>query len=325
MSTSAEQVGRLLALIPFLQSHRGASVADAARTFGVSEQQIIADLGITWMCGLPGGLPDDLIEIDMDAAREGGRIDLTNADYLSRPTRFTPDEAMSLMVALRVVAELVPAELAPAVASALAKLESLTGDRTGERVVIEVSAGVDQVREALTRAIENRARVRLHYDSATRSSQPLVDPVRIDLRDGVAYLQAWSLDRAAWRTFRIERISACESTGAQAEDHGPAPDPEPGWFNHLRGDNEITLALAPGVAWAGEYYPTTLTPPRLLDAAGPDEVVCTFPVADPEWSVGLQLRLGSRARVVDPPHAGDEAAQRALDALALIESTHRPA
>ncbi|MGI5952117.1 MAG: WYL domain-containing protein, partial [Brooklawnia sp.] len=67
MTTAMSKVRRLLALVPYLQAHRGIPVAEVTRTFGITEPQLIDDLKKLWMCGLPGGLPDDLIEIDMDA------------------------------------------------------------------------------------------------------------------------------------------------------------------------------------------------------------------------------------------------------------------
>ena len=80
----------------------------------------------------------DLIEIDMDAAQEQGTIHLTNADYLTRPMRFSVDEAMSLVVALRAVAEVASGDTAVAVACALAKLEALVSNAEASRVAIRV-------------------------------------------------------------------------------------------------------------------------------------------------------------------------------------------
>ncbi len=104
--TSAEQVARLLALVPYLQSHPDAELGTTADVFGVSTEQLLEDLNVLWYCGLPGGMPGDLIEIDMDTVAASGKIRLSNAEYLARPMRFTPDEAMSLVVALRAVREL---------------------------------------------------------------------------------------------------------------------------------------------------------------------------------------------------------------------------
>ena len=92
--TSASQVPRLLALVPYLQSHPDADLAETAAVFGVPPRQLVADLKVLWFCGLPGGAPGDLIEVDMDAL-DAGTIRLTNAEFLARPQRFTPEEALS--------------------------------------------------------------------------------------------------------------------------------------------------------------------------------------------------------------------------------------
>ena len=54
MSTSADQVARLLALIPYLQARPGITLADAAAAFSISQKQLMADLWVAFMCGLPG-------------------------------------------------------------------------------------------------------------------------------------------------------------------------------------------------------------------------------------------------------------------------------
>ena len=126
MNTSADQVIRLLSLVPYLQRNPDADLTETAARFGVSSEQLVEDLNVLWYCGLPGGLPGDLIEIDMDALEGSGRIRLSNADYLARPMRFTPDEALSLLVALRAVRELTGPSDTDGVDSALAKLESAT-------------------------------------------------------------------------------------------------------------------------------------------------------------------------------------------------------
>ena len=318
MSTSQDQVGRLLSLIPYLQAHPGVGVDEAAETFGVSPAQIVRDLRIAWMCGLPGGLPDDLIEIDMDAVEGSGRIVLSNADFLSRPMRFTRDEAMSLVVALRVVAEVAAGETADAVRSALSKLEALADEADTRRVAIRVESGASPVRDVLASAIADGSRVRLTYDGLVRgrTTTPVVDPVRIDLRDGAAYLQAYSLERDAWRTYRLDRIVTAEPTGERVAGHGPAPAPVRQWFDNRSGDNTVTLAVRASAGWITEYYPMTDAPPGLMAPDGFD--LATFPVADPRWLTSLLLRLGDDVRVVAPVDAGRDAADRAREALGLL-------
>ncbi len=313
MSSSAEQVARLLTLIPYLQGHQGVPVAEAARTFRITPRQLVADLNILWMCGLPGGLPGDLIDIDMDAVEGDGRVSLTNAEYLARPLRLTPDEVLSLVVALRVLAEVSGGDTVPAVATALAKLEALGDRRDLERVAIQVAAGESEVRDAVNQALASGHRLRLTYDGLVRgeTTRPVVDPARIDLRDGAAYLQAWSLDRDAWRTYRIDRIAAAEPTGEQVADHGPAPAAS-AWFDDASDHNEVTLKLAPAAAWLREYVP-------IIDSGTePDGcVIVRLRVADPAWLRAMLLRLGGDAVVLDPLDGAADAAVAAAEALAL--------
>ncbi len=169
-----------------------------------------------------------------------------------------------------------------------------------------------------TSAISRGVRVRLTYDGLVRgrTTTPQVDPARIDLRDGAAYLQAFSLDRRAWRTYRLDRIVAADPTGEPVDDHGPAPVPARQWFDDGRGDNTVTLALRPASRWITEYYPMADTPDHLVAPDGWE--LATFPVADPRWLTALLLRLGDDVRVVHPSGAQRDAVERAREALALM-------
>ena len=68
---------------------------------GVPSAQLEKDLRVLFLCGLPGGYPDDLIDVDLDALEGEGVIRVSNADYLARPLRLTPTEASAIIVALR--------------------------------------------------------------------------------------------------------------------------------------------------------------------------------------------------------------------------------
>ncbi|MET0999512.1 MAG: WYL domain-containing protein, partial [Marmoricola sp.] len=70
MSGAREQVSRLLALVPYLQSRTDMSLAQVAAEFGVDPDQIMSDLKVLWMCGLPGLTPDKMIEVDFEAIED---------------------------------------------------------------------------------------------------------------------------------------------------------------------------------------------------------------------------------------------------------------
>jgi len=300
-------------LVPYLYQREWVDVATVAADFGVSQAQVLRDLEVLVMCGLPGGLPDDLIEIDLDVAREEGVIHLRNAP-VRRPLRFTADEAMSLIVAVEAVRETADPVTAAAAESVIGKLSALVGG-ANPRVSLGVEAGRSDVRSALSEAISQRRQVRLTYDGAARreTTEPVVDPTRIEVRDGVSYLVAWSLPRRRWRTYRLDRIAAVDPTGEQAGDHG-APPVKKGWFTGARA-HVVTLDLDAEAAWVTEYYPNRGTEP--LPDGG---VRVALPVGDPGWLTGLILRLGPHIRAVDPPTAATRALKEAKAA-----SSHRVA
>ena len=316
MATSNDQVTRLLALTPYLRARPGVDLGQVAADFGVSRKQVLEDLQVLMFCGLPGGLPDDLIDVDLDAAAEDGVVTVTNADFLDRPARLTLDEAMGLIVALQAVREVATGEAVRACESALAKLVGLVGGDAASRARVELDSGTPAVRDALDEALRQGRRTRLTYDGLARgeTTRPLVDPHDVRVRDGVAYLRAYSLDRQAWRTYRLDRIVDVADAGAPAEQHGAPPDEggDGGWFDNLSDDNQVRLTLAPGAAWVAEYYPNrgvTTRPDGRLDVV--------IAVSEPDWLTGLLLRLGPAVVAVDPPGAAGDALARAKAVLGL--------
>jgi proteasome accessory factor C len=311
--TSADQVSRLLALVPYLQRHPDADLAETASHFGIATQQLIADLGVLWYCGLPGGLPGDLIEIDMDAVAEAGKIRLSNAEYLSRPMRFTPDEALSLVVALRAVAELVGDDAAEAVRSALAKLEAAAG--TPRSAVVAVVGGAAGVRELLAQAIAAKVQVEFDYiDSAREPSHPTVAPIRLITSDGFGYLQAWNPQREDWRTYRLDRIAEVAVTSHPIPALADPPEFGPNWLESSPDAVPVTLTVTDDAAWIAEYIPVQQV--RRTDA----RVEIDLLVADPAWLRSLILRLGPALLAAAPEAVWGSVIDAANEALAGYRS-----
>ncbi|GAA2178745.1 WYL domain-containing protein [Brooklawnia cerclae] len=312
MMTSRSQVARLLSLVPYLQSHDGVTLDQAAADFGVTPRQLRKDLDVLWMCGLPGGLTDDLIDFDMDAVDGQRVIHISNAGFLTKPLRFTQHEAVSLLVALNAIGGMTAGALQDAAAGAAGKLSAASGH--DDPVLLAINTGDDALRSALLDAIEAGQRLRLTYDGAARgeTTTPVVDPGAIQMRDGAAYLQAWSLERDGWRTYRLDRIVEAVPTGERTGDHGVVPGLPEGWFDTSGG--RVTLELGPACSWVVDYYPVSDV--QACDDGG---LRATFPVADPAWLTSLLLRLGDGARVIDPTDAADEAVRAAREAVALAE------
>ena len=148
---SADRLGRLLNLVPYLLARPGIAVADAADGLGITERQLREDLELLWVCGLPGYGPGDLI----DMAFDGDRVTITYDAGIDRPLRLNPDEALALVVALRMLAETPGIGPRDAIERALAKIENAAGDLADAPVAVRLpgdDARLATIRSATTRA-----------------------------------------------------------------------------------------------------------------------------------------------------------------------------
>src|ERR687894_2781 len=94
-AAAKDQVARLLTLVPYLHARGQVRLEDAAKVLDVSPEQVLSDLKVLFMCGLPGGYPDDLIDVDIEAleAPRLFRLDrIESATVLDHPIE-TPPEA----------------------------------------------------------------------------------------------------------------------------------------------------------------------------------------------------------------------------------------
>src|SRR3954447_21476271 len=136
------------------------------------------------MCGLPGGYPDDLIDVDIDAlegpdgVRTDGVIKVSNADYLARPLRLNPTEASAVIVALRALRNGAKDDTREVVDRALAKLEAAAAQGSTEGgAAAQIDPGADAdtdlalLARRLQRAADRGRHVRLSYYVPSRDEQ----------------------------------------------------------------------------------------------------------------------------------------------------------
>lgn len=327
MTGSTEQLPRLLSLVPYLLTRPGAKMADVARTFGVTEEQLARDLELVYMCGLPGYFPGDLIEVDITAS---GRITVSNADPMSRPLRLSRDEALPLIVGLRMLADLPGLRDRDAVDSALAKLEDAAGEAatTSAAIAVEVEpvGGSAEILAVVHRGLVEKRRLHLSYYVPARdeTTERDVDPMRVSVVEGRSYLEGWCRLADAVRLFRLDRITAATVLDVPASPPAEAQprDLEAGLFQPGPDDVQVVLDVGPAGRWVAEYYPCEFVEPR---ADGGARIGLRTP--DTRWIRRLALRLGGGGRVVEPPelaaavHADASAALAAYAAAGLLDST----
>lgn len=303
MSVSATaRLSRLLAMVPWLLERQGVPLAEAAGHFEVSEEQLVKDLELLFVCGTPGHLPDDLIEADW----ESGRIYLRNADAIARPLRLSMDEAVALLVGLRTLAEVPGLHDRDVVASVLTKLAAAAGDAAdaaGTLTVDLARGAAEPVLSAVRDAIQRRRRVRLRYlvPSRDETTTREVDPIRVLTVGDRWYLEGWCHRAEAVRRFRLDRvveIDVLELDGTPPPGARPASgsaDAVKDVFEASPDDLVVTLRLSAQAHWVAEYYPVE----EVVDQ--PDgTLLVRLRSSSADWPARLALGLGGAVQVLAP-------------------------
>lgn len=321
-SGAKDQVARLLTLVPFLHAHGQVRVDDAATALGIAPDQLLSDLKVLLMCGLPGGYPDDLIDVDLDAL-EGpeadGVIRVSNADYLARPLRLTPTEATAIIVALRALRSGAEDETREVVDRALSKLEAAAAGGARAPQIDPGDDAVDAERARLAARLQDAAdrgvQVEITYFVPSRDdeSDRVVDPRGLVTAHGFTYLDAWCHSAEAPRLFRLDRIRKAEVSEQPVVTTAEGPrDLAEGLFTQADETTLVTLRLAREARWIVEYYPVEAVRSR---RGGVLEV--DLRVADERWLQRLLLRLAPHARVISPPEYDEKFTSAAEATLRL--------
>lgn len=304
MSPSADQLLRLVRLIPLAARSEGVRIPDAARMCGVEELDVQRDFTLlaerAWY--LPAGRTDDF-----QILFEGDRIRIHAPPVFHRPVRLVLAELVACALALRCAglgsdeAE----ELCARVEAALALESTQSGDPsptgTSDVEFALRHASVDELQGALSRAVVHRRRVRFGYvkDRAESPEIRHLEPWRIVYAEGEAYLVGHDLDRSEARLFRVDRI-----LGVEVTDDG-CTEPVSDTREEVQGDGSVRLIAgehekrwaevrySPRVArWVRERYDGE-------DSEGGAYIV-QHRLLTENWMVRHVLAYGAEAEVIAP-------------------------
>ncbi|MEE1929161.1 WYL domain-containing protein [Streptomyces sp. TRM 70351] len=309
-----DQTRRMLSLVTYLRERPGARVDEVARAFGITPDELTADLQVLPMCGTSfrGG---DLLDIDTD----GEHIWWHNADAVDstgQPLRLAADEATALLVAARAVATLPGLREGDrdALLRASAKLEEAAGEnaRASSRlsVTFESEGGVFA---DVDRAMAERRRIWLRYYSPARDelTEREVDPIRLFVL-GHTYMEAWCRLSEARRTFRLDRVAEIRLLDEPADPPPVTPrDLSAGLVQPAAEDPEVVVEVGPRGRWVAEYWPHD-SAEELPDGG----LRITLRTPDPASLRRLALRLGADGRITAPAELAGHARQAAREALA---------
>lgn len=315
-SRAAERLRRLLVMVPYTQKNPGTHLSELSRLFGVGEAELALDLNLLFVSGLPPYGPGDLIDVQI----EDGRVWIGMADYFARPIRLTPAEALALYLKGKALLGAPGLEEAPALASALDKLEGSLGADTlaglAGRVAVGGGGHVARALAAVRRAVEDHSRLEVEYFTGAREELTVrrIDPEHVFSAIGNWYVVAWDELSDAERLFRVDRIRSVKETGEGFEPRGLLGAGR-SLYTRSERDVPVRLALAPTARWVTEYYETERHRRR---ADGRLEV--TLPTKELPWVAKLVLRLGGEAEVLEPEALVAMVRESAARTLALYRT-----
>lgn len=308
--TAGDRLRRVLAMVPWVVANPGRPVAEVAERFGVPEADLLKDLEVVWMVGLPPYSPDSLVDVVIDE----GKVWINYADFFSRPLRLSPAQALALLASSDALLSVPGTDPEGPLSRALAKLGETLGGGSDDSVEVDLGTAeaglLSQLREAAAAGTE----VEIDYYSYNRDdrSTRIIAPWRVSSSGGSWYVEAWCHMADGERIFRIDRIEAARPTG-EVSNHRP-DDGEPAVevFHPRPTDPRVTMRFEPRARWVVETYPC-----EQIEIADDGTVEATLVVTAVPWLERLLVRLGSDVKIVDAS-ALPEAASLANDAALRI-------
>jgi proteasome accessory factor C len=165
-------------------------------------------------------------------------------------------------------------------------------------------------------ALTAQKALRITYYTASKDevTERTVDPMRLLIVEGRAYLEAWCRRADAVRLFRLDRIDEVTQLDERA---APPPYAEPtdvstGLFTPQPDQLVATIVLEPDVRWIAEYYPV-----ENVEELEGGRIRVRMRYADRSWMIRLLLGQGGEVRVESPPDLARALRERAAAALQM--------
>ncbi|MBU6163937.1 MAG: WYL domain-containing protein [Actinomycetales bacterium] len=206
MSDATGRAIRLLDLVPFLRANPGMNIKEIATEFKVSVSEIVSDLDLLMVCGLPGYTPLELIDLSTDE----GYVTLRDPQNLEYPRNFTIHELLILKIALSALLVDSPPMLHSEIGSLISKLDHQMPNQISSEGILFVPDNILNLRRIGEEALVKNQQVEISYRNDTKDelTNRKISLIREYESEGEYFWDAWCHLANAKRTFNLEKISS---------------------------------------------------------------------------------------------------------------------
>lgn len=310
--SAADQLRRLLQLIPELADDEYHAIDDVARRLGVDRKVLVADLRtLSERFDDPAGFTEGVgIEIDRERVH-------VRADHFKRPLRLTLAEVGALELGLAMLRSTRPREQHAAIERARDRLrkfaEGLPPDSAlPVRVAEFTGTGTGSILQEVRAAMKERHKLRITYRSGSSAevSDRTVCPYACVHSSGMWYIVGHCERSSGLRVFRLDRIDQASTVDERydvPEGFDAAATLAEGKVLLPGITEKATVRYSPRVArWIAEREGKPL--------AADGSLTLDHPLGDPGWLVRHVLQYGPDAEVLSP-EAGRAAVAEVLEEL----------
>ena len=198
---------RLLDLVPYIVAHPGISITELAKEFSISRDEVLKDLNLLFLCGLPGYTPLELIDISFDEES----VVIRDPQNLAAPRNLNESEALIARIALAALEESTP-KTSAAYPQIIALREKIAKAFSSSIPASAITFTLDKERamlEAIEGAIKQELDLEMTYNNVTKdsSSRRSITPISIIVEDKRTLVSAYCHSAKALRTFNLAQIS----------------------------------------------------------------------------------------------------------------------
>jgi len=300
MSDATGRAIRLLDLVPYLRANPGMNIKEIASEFKVSVSEIVSDLDLLMVCGLPGYTPLELIDLSTDE----GYVTLRDPQNLEYPRNFTIHELLILKIALSTLLVDSPPMLHSEIGSLISKLDHQMPNQISSEGILFVPDNILNLRRIGEEALVKNQQVEISYRNDTKDelTNRKISLIREYESEGEYFWDAWCHLANAKRTFNLEKISSATLSM------------DPSSIGDLSGEN-AALTVRLRIRQKSQFFAKHQ---NILKQTEEPEIY-EARIYQREWLVREILSAGETATVITPSDLKVQVKKRATQALSQYQ------